>query len=185
MIWNEIICLGDSITYGARDEYDRSYTSELPSILENITKELWVCHNYGINGETSSNLLRRTWRNISSHHQAKIVCLMIGTNDTKIPMPEEIYEDNLKQIINICKIQGKFVLIGTLPPLSLNPNYRNNLEYIEKYNSIIKKLAKNHKIELAEFDDISEYLIDGVHFGNAGYKKIAEIWSKSILKIQE
>lgn len=185
MIWNEIICLGDSITYGARDEYDRSYTSELPTILEQSTKELWVCHNYGINGETSSNLLRRAWRNVSSHQQAKIVCLMIGTNDTKLPMPEELYRDNLRQIINICKIQGKFILIGTLPPLVMNPNYRNNLDYIEKYNSIIRELAEIEEIEICEFNNIGDYLIDGVHFNNAGYKKIAEIWSKSILKIQE
>ena len=47
MIWNEVICLGDSLTYGARDEYERSYTSELPPILEKITNEIWICHNYG------------------------------------------------------------------------------------------------------------------------------------------
>ena len=33
MIWNEIVCLGDSITYGARDEYGRSYPAELSKIL--------------------------------------------------------------------------------------------------------------------------------------------------------
>ena len=29
MIWNEITCLGDSLTYGARDRYGRSYPAEL------------------------------------------------------------------------------------------------------------------------------------------------------------
>ena len=28
-VWNEVICLGDSITYGARDKYGRSYPVEL------------------------------------------------------------------------------------------------------------------------------------------------------------
>lgn len=185
MIWNEIICLGDSITFGARDEFDRSYTSELPPILLNITNEHWICHNYGVNGETSSNLLRRAWKNVSSHPQAKIVCLMIGTNDTKLPMPIEIYKDNLSQIINICKIQGKFILIGTLPPLNLNPNYRDNLDFINKYNDIIRELSDIYKIELVDFSGIEKYLIDGVHFGNEGYKEIAKIWSKSILKMQD
>ena len=37
MIWNEILCLGDSLTYGARDRYGRSYPAELGKIL---SKEL-------------------------------------------------------------------------------------------------------------------------------------------------
>ena len=32
-VWNEILCLGDSITYGARDEYGRSYPAELGKII--------------------------------------------------------------------------------------------------------------------------------------------------------
>ena len=32
MIWNEIVCLGDSITFGARDEYGRCYPAELGSV---------------------------------------------------------------------------------------------------------------------------------------------------------
>ena len=37
MIWNEIVCLGDSITFGARDEFGRCYPAELGKLL---TKEL-------------------------------------------------------------------------------------------------------------------------------------------------
>ena len=33
MIWNQILCLGDSLTYGARDRYGRSYPAELGKIL--------------------------------------------------------------------------------------------------------------------------------------------------------
>ena len=33
MIWNEVVCLGDSLTYGARDRYGRSYPAELAKIL--------------------------------------------------------------------------------------------------------------------------------------------------------
>ncbi len=36
MIWNEILCLGDSITYGARDPYKRSYPEELGKILRKV-----------------------------------------------------------------------------------------------------------------------------------------------------
>ena len=40
MIWNEILCLGDSLTYGARDEYKSSYTVELSRILCEKTNEV-------------------------------------------------------------------------------------------------------------------------------------------------
>ena len=67
MIWNEITCIGDSITYGARDEFGRSYPAELGKQMSSETKEFYYCHNYGICGETSSDLLRRAWSNITSH----------------------------------------------------------------------------------------------------------------------
>ena len=47
MIWNEILCIGDSLTYGARDCYRRSYPVELGKILYEKTKEFYICHNYG------------------------------------------------------------------------------------------------------------------------------------------
>ena len=58
MIWNEILCVGDSITYGARDEQKRSFPAELAKIMTDKTGEFFVCHNHGICGETSSDLLR-------------------------------------------------------------------------------------------------------------------------------
>ena len=41
MIWNEILCLGDSITFGSRDEYKRSYPDELGKILTEKTGEFY------------------------------------------------------------------------------------------------------------------------------------------------
>ena len=72
MIWNQILCLGDSLTYGARDRYGRSYPAELGKLLTEKTGEFYICHNYGINGETSSDLLRRSWNIIKSNKDCKI-----------------------------------------------------------------------------------------------------------------
>ena len=44
MIWNEILCLGDSITFGARDCYGRSYPAELGKMLTESLKEFYFCH---------------------------------------------------------------------------------------------------------------------------------------------
>lgn len=121
MIWNEIVCIGDSLTYGARDEFGRSYPAELGKILSEKTNEFYICHNYGINGETSSDLLRRSWHILQSNKNSKIVLLMIGTNDTKKPMPIEVYRDNIRQIVMSIKANGQTPIVATLPELEFSP----------------------------------------------------------------
>ena len=53
MIWNEILCLGDSITFGARDPYKRSYPNELGQMLTEKTKEFYC---FSRNSARSSKL---------------------------------------------------------------------------------------------------------------------------------
>ena len=157
--------------------------AELGKILTKITKEFYICHNYGINGETSSDLLRRSWNILKSHKEAKICLLLIGTNDTKIPTPLEVYKDNLRQIISSIKANGKTPIIGTLPDLQFSPYYMFNREYIDQYNNVIRDLAKEHNVILCELKGLAEYLIDGVHFTHEGYNKVAEKWAKTILSL--
>ena len=185
MIWNQVSCLGDSLTYGARDEYGRSYPAELGKILSSKLGEFYICHNYGINGETSSDLLRRSWGIIKSNSDCKIMLLMIGTNDTKKPTPLGIYEDNLRQIIQSAKVFGMTVIVATLPTLGFSPFYLHNHDYIFQYNKVIKKLSKELQFGICSMDDMEEHLIDGVHFTHEGYKEIAKRWARKILEIGE
>jgi lysophospholipase L1-like esterase len=183
LIWNEILCLGDSLTYGARDEYGRSYPAELGKILSQRTGEFYICHNYGVNGETSSDLLRRSWNIIRSNKASKIMLLMIGTNDTKKPTPLPIYRDNLRQIILSAKANGMNVVVATLPGLGFSPYYLNNKGFINRYNSVISALAHELRFHLCDMSDLEEHLIDGVHFTHEGYKEIATRWADKIQEI--
>jgi len=180
------VCLGDSLTYGARDEYGRSYPAELSKILAEKTNEFYICHNHGINGETSSDLLRRSWNILKSNGGSKICLLLIGTNDTKTPTPLYIYKDNLRQIISSIKAHGMIPIVGTLPQLSFTPYYAQNRDYINRYNKVIKKLSEpdNLDFNLCSMDDMEEYLIDGVHFTHEGYNEMAKRWSKNILSLK-
>ena len=185
MIWNEIVCLGDSLTYGARDEYGRSYPAELGKIMSEITGEFYICHNYGINGETSSDLLRRSWGILKSNRSSKIMFLMIGTNDTKKPTPINIYRDNLRQIILSAKANGMNVFVATLPDLGFAPHYLNNKEYIHKYNVEIKSLSNELGFHVCDMGGLEKYLIDGVHFTHQGYKEIAKRWAKKLQEVSK
>ena len=180
MIWNQILCLGDSLTYGARDRYGRSYPAELGKLLSEKTNEFYICHNYGINGETSSDLLRRSWGIIKSNQDCKIMLLWIGTNDTKSPIPLDIYEDNLKQIINSAKAHGMNVIVATIPALGFSPFYLNNTEYTKKYSQVVNNLSSELNFKVVDMEDMEEHLIDGVHFTHEGNLEIAKRFAKVI-----
>ena len=184
MIWNEVLCLGDSITYGARDEYGRSPTIELAKMLTEATGEHYICHNHGISGETSVDLLKRTWNACRSHKDSNIALILIGTNDTQKNIPSDIYEDNLKQIVNMCKIHGMHVIVGTLPKLGFTPLYYKNTGKIEVYNSVIHKLSVEMNFSTCDMSGVEVDYIDNVHFTNKGHKEIAKRWSHRILSGQ-
>ena len=176
--------MGDSITYGARDEYGRSYPAELSKTLTENTGEFYYCHNYGVCGETSSDLLRRAWKNISSHKGSKIMLLMIGTNDTQASISPDIYEDNLRQIISIASIHGMTTIVATLPELDFTPLYLKNKNFIKQYNKVIRKLSRELSFKICDMTGIESFYIDGVHFKHIGNLEIADRFYKTILKLQ-
>ena len=173
MIWKEILCIGDSITYGARDEYGRTFTAELSKMLTEETGEVYFCHNHGVCGETSSDLLRRVWPACKSSPDSKIMTILIGTNDTQKNIPAHIYEDNLRQMINVGRIHGKHVFLLTLPKLHFTPLYYKNSSNIDVYNKVLKKLANEMNCELIDLAGIEEHYVDGVHFKHSGNVEIA------------
>jgi|TARA_R110000796_G_C14560180_1_gene434778 lysophospholipase L1-like esterase len=181
MIWNEILCIGDSLTYGARDPYKRCYPAELGRMMAEETNEFYYCHNFGINGETSSDLQKRAWGNVSSRSNSKIMILLIGTNDTQIEMPKSIYEDNIRQIISIGRVFDMKVIVGNIPDLGFTPLYLSS-SYIDEYNLVIKRLSKEMKFDTVDLSGIE--MIDGCHFTHDGNIEVAKRFKKCILGLQ-
>ena len=182
MIWNEILCIGDSLTSGARNPYGRSYPAELGSMLTTETNEFYYCHNFSINGETSSDLQKRAWSNISSGKNSKIMILIIGTNDSEAKIPGDIYEDNIRQIVNIGRVFGMYVILGTIPDLGFTPLYLNP-KYIKLYNGIIKTLSKKMEFDVVDLSGIE--MCDGVHFTHDGNIEVAGRFKDHILGMQK
>jgi len=176
--------LGDSLTYGARDRYGRSYPAELGKILSKKTGEFYICHNYGINGETSSDLLRRSWHILKSNQSCKVATLLIGTNDTKLPMPLPVYEDNLRQMILSIKSKGMIPIVATLPELKFSPYYTANRHYTEIYSDKIREMSEEYSFRICELNNMEKFLVDGVHFNNAGSVEIASRFSEIILSME-
>ena len=183
-VWNEVICLGDSITYGARDKYGRSYPIELSKLLTEELNEFYYCHNFGINGETSSDLQRRAWSNISSRSNSRIMLLLIGTNDIQIGITPDIYEDNIRQIISTGKVFNMNIIVGTIPELGFTPLYLNNTNFIKEYNKRIIKLSTELNFTVCDLKGIEKYYVDNVHITHEGNIELAKKFKKTILGLQ-
>jgi len=182
MIYNVILCLGDSITSGSRDEYRRGYPAELARLLKKeYPGQAWIMVNEGANGETSANLLRRAYKTIRSYPEANMVLLMTGTNDAKEGVPAELFEDNLRQITDILKCLSKRFILALLPPIrgmGLMEYPSHNQKYIEEYNKLIPKYSDL----IADMTGLDALRIDKIHFSNDGYREMAGIWLRQIKK---
>ncbi len=191
MIYGTVLCLGDSLTFGARSEFIRGYPEELGLLLSNYLKQEWTCLNHGINGETSIDILRRSFPVIQSFAElpgAKLACLLAGTNDSKNPdFPVDLYKDNMRQIIRIFLRYNIKLLVGNLPPVNGNAmpcfdSTRSN-HWIQQANIAINELIEEYELVSVDFSDMQDFLIDGVHFDYCGYKEMARRWFEKIKEL--
>jgi lysophospholipase L1-like esterase len=174
-----LLCVGDSLTFGARDEFQRGYPAELGRLYWERRRAAVYCVNAGLNGETSSQLRNRVIGLPGLAPTARASLLLIGTNDTCLPQNPETYRDNLRQIVQVLQSGGAAVGLGLLPP-ALGPglpNYpRDAQRQIDRFNEIIAALAPELGCFLADFRELGEHVIDTVHLNHAGYRRMAEIW---------
>jgi len=182
---NKIICFGDSLTNGARDEYYRNYPMELMTIILKEKRKFYYCLNYGVNGETTSHMLDRAYTVISPHHDARFVLLLGGTNDTKIPIPVDIYKNNIEGIIYSFRELKIEIVVGLIPPIygvglpCYSQTQGNN--YIRKYNHVLADLAQTYNLGICDFSNYSqEFFCDGIHLNHHGCQQMASDWYKVI-----
>ncbi len=176
-------CIGDSITNGARNEFHRDYVLELNYLFRNSDV---IFLNDSVNGETTSEILKRTIKVIIYNNPDGIFFLG-GTNDSKIPIPFNIFEKNIKTLISICKKKKVKLFLGLIPKIySGLPAYsqQNGNLTITKYNNLIKIIAKSEKVPLVDLSKLDEkFFIDGIHTSNKGCEKIAKLIKNIINKI--
>ncbi len=168
-------CIGDSITNGARNEFYRDYVLELNYLFKD--KNIIFLNN-SVNGETTSEILKRAIK-IIAEENIKDIFFLGGTNDTKIPLPINIYEKNIKTLIGLCKKFDINLILGTIPKIFTGlPAYskKNGNLFVSKYNQVLKKSAKLHNISIVDLNVLTEDLfIDGIHTSNKGCEKIAKL----------
>jgi lysophospholipase L1-like esterase len=177
VIYNVLLCLGDSLTAGARDRYLRNYPLELAARLSARTGEEYYCITEAVNGRTSAELARDAYKIVAAYPDARGVLLLIGTNDSRDRIPTELYHDNVAQIVRACRILGKKVFVLSLPKIDSSRNYlwysHDCNQLIDEYNRVLEAMPHVFFVEIRDVISEAE-LIDGVHFCHEANVRLAE-----------
>lgn len=191
MLYNRILCIGDSITFGSRDTKASTYPLEMEGILEKTVGGAWVCLNYGICGETTVDIVKhRFYETVHKHDKIPEICFFEGFNDAKDPgTPIETYRKNIEHCIKVALSDGRKLFLGTIPshtgPLAPDYSARCN-ERIHQYNPEVRALSQDSRYKggviLVELEDIDKsHYADGVHLKNEGHVEIAKRFANAIL----
>jgi lysophospholipase L1-like esterase len=102
---DNIICFGDSLTYGTGAAKNMDYPSQLSRMISRPVL------NAGIPGETTATAMARLEKDVLSQ-SPRIVLITLGGNDLKNRIPKETAYQNLKTIILSIQNRGALVIVG-------------------------------------------------------------------------
>ena len=163
-----IICFGDSLTYGTGAARNKSY----PAQLSEMTGIPII--NAGIPGNTTSDGLERIETDVLER-SPRIVMITLGGNDLKNGVRKDVAYKNLKTIIEAIQAEGGLVILGGVKFLVLDKGY----------GEMYKKLAKETEIILIPnilggLIGKDKYMSDPIHPNAAGYEIMAKKFHEAI-----
>ena len=100
-----LICFGDSLTYGTGASEGQDYPSHLSEMLSKPVI------NAGVPGDTTSTAMRRLYQDVLSH-APRIVFITLGGNDLKNGVSKKVAFENLKVIVEKIQAEGALVVLG-------------------------------------------------------------------------
>ena len=190
MNWETILCLGDSITYGARSYL--GFPEYCADALESSTDKNWNVINLSKSGYTTIDLHRYLDSFGATFYNCypEVINIMIGTNDIKAPTSINDFEIAYKSLI--VKVRAAhpkslivineipFLLPGVMLPYKLSMN-----DTVKQFNDVINKIAKLMGIEVLKFEFNKNDIYDGVHLNSIGSKRIGLLLAQKIAGIRE
>jgi len=163
-----IICFGDSVTFGYGAEQGGDYPSALAKMLD------YPVINSGIDGDTSSEALRRLKADVLSRDPL-LVIIEFGGNDFLRKIPQETTVSNISVMIDKIQEKGAMAAIVDISAGMLMSDYRRDFSLLAKEKGAI--------FIPGVFNGIitnSKYKSDFIHPNIEGYKLIAARISRAI-----
>lgn len=202
MIYGTALCLGDSLTEGARCRI--GYPEALAALLTARSRGTeWASLNHGISGQTTLQILRRTPGAVGqllSQPGAKVAVICAGTNDSKgatRDRPDDLWLTLYRQIAHWPLRHLVPTVLCTLPTVAAEmPDYGPQAPaWIAGANALIRDLAASLRqpradgravpVHVCELHDLPlEVLVDGVHLTEEGYREVARRVADTILPVE-
>jgi acyl-CoA thioesterase I len=157
-----IICFGDSLTFGTGSSPGMDYPSQLSGIIgEEVI-------NAGVPGDTTKDAADRLDRDVLSK-SPKIVLITLGSNDLRSGVPREEAFKNLKGIVLRIQARGAVVVVGGIDiPLE-------GQAYREGYKELCRETGALLIPDIyAGVTGRDHLMSDPVHPNDKGYQIIAE-----------
>jgi len=162
-----IVCFGDSLTYGTGASRGMSYPDQLSKMIGTPVI------NLGIPSDTTAMALKRI--NDVFEKNPRIVILTLGGNDLKNSVSKEIAFNNLESIINKIQERGALVVIGGIQIPFFGKGYGSAYKILARKTGAV--LVPNvYKGILGR----PGLMNDRIHPNNAGYKIMAEHFYKAL-----
>lgn len=163
-----IICFGDSLTYGTGASRGMDYPSQLSRMLSRPVI------NAGVAGDTTEKALMRLEKDVLLR-SPKIVLITLGGNDLKNRVPKQEAFENLRKIIESIQEKGALVVVGGL----------DFSFYGRGYGEQYEKVAEDTGSVLIEnvFEGImgeKALMSDPIHPNDKGYTVMAERFKEAI-----
>ncbi|AJD89823.1 GDSL-like lipase/acylhydrolase [Jeotgalibacillus malaysiensis] len=192
----ELVALGDSLTYGVGDQSGAGYAENLEEVVNENREEPLTVYNYGIPGQQTDGLLaqledeevKATLKN------AEYFTVFIGTNDLiktnggdlnplyddRIQTGKEDYEKNLEEILTILREENPEAPILFLGLFNPYPENEEIQQIIDDWNNLSKSMVEEYpRVKFIATDGIlkeksTEYFSDALHPNEKGYELITK-----------
>ncbi len=181
----KLIAFGDSITAGYQADIETPYTD----YLEPLMGDEWVFVNMGINGELTSQMLKRFERDVI-RHKPDVVVILGGTNDIGWGIESQSIIKNLKSMVQQALDAGITPIPCAIPSLI---GFDELILPRQEVNAAIAQFAKEKEIHFVDLFTVTadeknwldqKYSSDGLHLNTQGYKLMAEtIYEQALTRI--
>jgi lysophospholipase L1-like esterase len=168
----------------------QSYPFKLKALIDaRYTGQQIAVYNGGLAGNNARADFGR-FSQALSEGKPELVLLMEGANDFNSPLePGEGINarvratvDALEDMVREATGRGIPVMIATLPPQRPNSPKGGGVEYVPRFNELVRAMAANKGAQIVDIGSLPLSLIgqDGLHPTEAGYARIAELWLEAI-----
>ena len=184
MLFGTVLCLGDSLTRGARATV--GYPERLAALMSRRTGVEWATLNRGVSGETTWQVLDRTPAavgQLAGMAGAKWCVLLAGTNDSKPGGPGlDDWELLYRQVVHWPRRHKIPTALCTFPDVrpGVMPSYdARSREFLrlasQRVRDLVDEFAVDNPTRCVELAELPEHMLcDGVHLTPDGYAWVAD-----------